>query len=140
MIFQQSKAGAFLSESGSESFDKFLNLMGDSITLQGWAGYRGGLDTKSKTIHLCRLALHFHKFKSKVLFVIFCFCHIFYLQMTLQELNPSIQCIRAMSSCSMCPPCYPTLKRTNSRWVLRCFVVLLCSVGFERGGIVSTVA
>ncbi|KAF3849304.1 hypothetical protein F7725_015801 [Dissostichus mawsoni] len=38
----------FSNEMGSESFDKFLNLLGDSITLQGWAGYRGGLDTKSK--------------------------------------------------------------------------------------------
>ncbi|GLD71623.1 GTPase-activating Rap/Ran-GAP domain-like protein 3 isoform X1 [Lates japonicus] len=34
---------------GSESFDKFLNLLGDAITLQGWAGYRGGLDTKNDT-------------------------------------------------------------------------------------------
>lgn len=42
-----------VSETGSESFDKFLNLLGDSITLQGWAGYRGGLDTKSKEAHVC---------------------------------------------------------------------------------------
>uniref|UniRef100_A0A7N8Y8F3 GTPase-activating Rap/Ran-GAP domain-like protein 3 n=1 Tax=Mastacembelus armatus TaxID=205130 RepID=A0A7N8Y8F3_9TELE len=39
----------FSNEVGSESFDKFLNLLGDSITLQGWAGYRGGLDTKNDT-------------------------------------------------------------------------------------------
>ncbi|XP_029921744.1 GTPase-activating Rap/Ran-GAP domain-like protein 3 isoform X2 [Myripristis murdjan] len=39
----------FSNESGSESFDKFLNLLGDTITLQGWAGYRGGLDTKNDT-------------------------------------------------------------------------------------------
>lgn len=39
----------FVSETGSESFDKFLGLLGDSVTLQGWAGYRGGLDTKSKS-------------------------------------------------------------------------------------------
>ncbi|XP_034094751.1 GTPase-activating Rap/Ran-GAP domain-like protein 3 isoform X2 [Gymnodraco acuticeps] len=39
----------FSNEMGSESFDKFLNLLGDSITLQGWAGYRGGLDTKNDT-------------------------------------------------------------------------------------------
>lgn len=39
---------ASLSETGSESFEKFLSLLGDSITLQGWAGYRGGLDTKSE--------------------------------------------------------------------------------------------
>lgn len=39
----------FSNETGSESFDKFLTLLGDSITLQGWAGYRGGLDTKNDT-------------------------------------------------------------------------------------------
>ncbi|XP_044031409.1 GTPase-activating Rap/Ran-GAP domain-like protein 3 isoform X2 [Siniperca chuatsi] len=39
----------FSNETGSESFDKFLSLLGDSITLQGWAGYRGGLDTKNDT-------------------------------------------------------------------------------------------
>ncbi|XP_018517885.1 GTPase-activating Rap/Ran-GAP domain-like protein 3 isoform X3 [Lates calcarifer] len=39
----------FSNETGSENFDKFLNLLGDAITLQGWAGYRGGLDTKNDT-------------------------------------------------------------------------------------------
>ncbi len=39
----------FSPESGSENFDKFQNLLGDAICLQGWAGYRGGLDTKSRT-------------------------------------------------------------------------------------------
>ncbi|XP_076014830.1 GTPase-activating Rap/Ran-GAP domain-like protein 3 isoform X2 [Genypterus blacodes] len=39
----------FSNETGSKSFDKFLNLLGDAITLQGWAGYRGGLDTKNDT-------------------------------------------------------------------------------------------
>uniref|UniRef100_H3CPX3 GTPase-activating Rap/Ran-GAP domain-like protein 3 n=1 Tax=Tetraodon nigroviridis TaxID=99883 RepID=H3CPX3_TETNG len=39
----------FSNETGSESFDKFLSLLGDSVTLQGWAGYRGGLDTKNDT-------------------------------------------------------------------------------------------
>ncbi|XP_054614184.1 GTPase-activating Rap/Ran-GAP domain-like protein 3 isoform X3 [Dunckerocampus dactyliophorus] len=39
----------FSNEMGSDSFDKFLNLLGDTITLQGWAGYRGGLDTKNDT-------------------------------------------------------------------------------------------
>ncbi|TWW66376.1 GTPase-activating Rap/Ran-GAP domain-like protein 3 [Takifugu flavidus] len=39
----------FSNETGSESFDKFLGLLGDSVTLQGWAGYRGGLDTKNDT-------------------------------------------------------------------------------------------
>ncbi|XP_028664855.1 GTPase-activating Rap/Ran-GAP domain-like protein 3 isoform X2 [Erpetoichthys calabaricus] len=39
----------FSNEVGSESFHKFLNLLGDTITLRGWAGYRGGLDTKNDT-------------------------------------------------------------------------------------------
>ncbi|XP_041706380.1 GTPase-activating Rap/Ran-GAP domain-like protein 3 isoform X2 [Coregonus clupeaformis] len=39
----------FSNETGSESFDKFLNLLGDTISLQGWVGYRGGLDTKNDT-------------------------------------------------------------------------------------------
>lgn len=42
------RAFMFVLETGSENFDKFLNLLGDTVTLQGWAGYRGGLDTKSK--------------------------------------------------------------------------------------------
>lgn len=39
----------FSNETGSEGFQKFLNLMGESITLKGWIGYRGGLDTKNDT-------------------------------------------------------------------------------------------
>ncbi|XP_076867315.1 GTPase-activating Rap/Ran-GAP domain-like protein 3 isoform X3 [Brachyhypopomus gauderio] len=39
----------FSNEMGSENFDKFLNLLGDTVCLQGWAGYRGGLDTKNDT-------------------------------------------------------------------------------------------
>uniref|UniRef100_A0AAQ4S216 GTPase-activating Rap/Ran-GAP domain-like protein 3 n=1 Tax=Gasterosteus aculeatus aculeatus TaxID=481459 RepID=A0AAQ4S216_GASAC len=39
----------FSNETGSDSFDKFLTLLGDAVTLQGWAGYRGGLDTKNDT-------------------------------------------------------------------------------------------
>ncbi|XP_062409606.1 GTPase-activating Rap/Ran-GAP domain-like protein 3 isoform X7 [Sardina pilchardus] len=39
----------FSNETGSEGFEKFLNLLGDTICLQGWAGYRGGLDTKNDT-------------------------------------------------------------------------------------------
>lgn len=42
----------FVAETGSESFDKFLGLLGDSVTLQGWVGYRGGLDTKSESSDL----------------------------------------------------------------------------------------
>ncbi|XP_027279565.1 GTPase-activating Rap/Ran-GAP domain-like protein 3 isoform X2 [Cricetulus griseus] len=39
----------FSNETGSEAFQKFLNLLGDTITLKGWTGYRGGLDTKNNT-------------------------------------------------------------------------------------------
>ncbi|XP_006834847.1 PREDICTED: GTPase-activating Rap/Ran-GAP domain-like protein 3 isoform X2 [Chrysochloris asiatica] len=39
----------FSNEIGSEAFQKFLNLLGDTITLKGWTGYRGGLDTKNDT-------------------------------------------------------------------------------------------
>ncbi|XP_069762255.1 GTPase-activating Rap/Ran-GAP domain-like protein 3 isoform X1 [Narcine bancroftii] len=39
----------FSNETGSEGFQKFLNLMGETITLKGWIGYRGGLDTKNDT-------------------------------------------------------------------------------------------
>uniref|UniRef100_A0A0S7EHT6 GARL3 n=1 Tax=Poeciliopsis prolifica TaxID=188132 RepID=A0A0S7EHT6_9TELE len=42
----------FVLETGSENFDKFLNLLGDTVALQGWAGYRGGLDTKNDTTGL----------------------------------------------------------------------------------------
>uniref|UniRef100_K7FA58 GTPase-activating Rap/Ran-GAP domain-like protein 3 n=1 Tax=Pelodiscus sinensis TaxID=13735 RepID=K7FA58_PELSI len=39
----------FSNEMGSDSFQRFLNLLGDTITLKGWTGYRGGLDTKNDT-------------------------------------------------------------------------------------------
>ncbi|XP_075041790.1 GTPase-activating Rap/Ran-GAP domain-like protein 3 isoform X2 [Mixophyes fleayi] len=39
----------FSNEAGSESFQKLLNLLGDTITLKSWVGYRGGLDTKNDT-------------------------------------------------------------------------------------------
>ncbi|KAM4664720.1 GTPase-activating Rap/Ran-GAP domain-like protein 3 [Discoglossus pictus] len=39
----------FSNEAGSESFQKLLNLLGDTITLKSWIGYRGGLDTKNDT-------------------------------------------------------------------------------------------
>uniref|UniRef100_A0A8D2IXC9 GTPase-activating Rap/Ran-GAP domain-like protein 3 n=1 Tax=Varanus komodoensis TaxID=61221 RepID=A0A8D2IXC9_VARKO len=39
----------FSNETGSESFQKLLALLGDTITLKGWTGYRGGLDTKNDT-------------------------------------------------------------------------------------------
>lgn len=97
---------AFLSETGSESFEKFLSLLGDSITLQGWAGYRGGLDTKSKRPHTCT--------SSPPLLFLLTPC-LFDLQTTQQGSSQFTPCIRATSSCSTCPPCCPTPKRTNSR-------------------------
>ncbi|KAL8174797.1 UNVERIFIED_CONTAM: GTPase-activating Rap/Ran-GAP domain-like protein 3, partial [Gekko kuhli] len=39
----------FSNEMGSESFERLLSLLGDTITLKGWTGYRGGLDTKNDT-------------------------------------------------------------------------------------------
>nr|XP_044634663.1 GTPase-activating Rap/Ran-GAP domain-like protein 3 isoform X6 [Equus asinus] len=39
----------FSNEIGSDAFQKFLNLLGDTVTLKGWTGYRGGLDTKNDT-------------------------------------------------------------------------------------------
>lgn len=36
-------------------------------------------------------------------------------QTTQQGSSPFTRCIRATSSCSTCPPCCPTPKRTNSR-------------------------
>ncbi|XP_068938802.1 GTPase-activating Rap/Ran-GAP domain-like protein 3 isoform X1 [Petaurus breviceps papuanus] len=42
----------FSNETGSEAFQKLVNLLGDTITLKGWTGYRGGLDTKNDTTGL----------------------------------------------------------------------------------------
>ncbi|KAH0615511.1 hypothetical protein JD844_004861 [Phrynosoma platyrhinos] len=45
----------FSNETGSESFQRLLNLLGDTITLKGWTGYRGGLDTKNDTTGICSM-------------------------------------------------------------------------------------
>ncbi|XP_056360956.1 GTPase-activating Rap/Ran-GAP domain-like protein 3 isoform X2 [Oenanthe melanoleuca] len=45
----------FSNETGSESFQRFLHLLGDTITLKGWSGYRGGLDTKNDTTGTCSI-------------------------------------------------------------------------------------
>ncbi|KAM6337450.1 GTPase-activating Rap/Ran-GAP domain-like protein 3 isoform 2-T2 [Alca torda] len=45
----------FSNEIGSESFQRFLHLLGDTITLKGWTGYRGGLDTKNDTTGTCSI-------------------------------------------------------------------------------------
>lgn len=50
---------------------------------------------------------------------------LFDLQTTQQGSSPFTQCIRATSSCSTCPPCCPTQKRTNSRCTHLCLVVYL---------------
>ncbi|XP_025019147.1 GTPase-activating Rap/Ran-GAP domain-like protein 3 isoform X3 [Python bivittatus] len=42
----------FSNETGSESFQRLLSLLGDTVTLKGWTGYRGGLDTKNDTTGL----------------------------------------------------------------------------------------
>lgn len=33
----------------SEQFEDFLNFLGERVKLQGWTGYRGGLDVKNNT-------------------------------------------------------------------------------------------
>ncbi|XP_064891371.1 GTPase-activating Rap/Ran-GAP domain-like protein 3 isoform X9 [Columba livia] len=45
----------FSNETGSESFQRFLHLLGDTIILKGWTGYRGGLDTKNDTTGTCSI-------------------------------------------------------------------------------------
>ncbi|NXF05879.1 GARL3 protein, partial [Smithornis capensis] len=45
----------FSNETGSESFQRFLHLLGDTVTLKGWTGYRGGLDTKNDTTGTCSI-------------------------------------------------------------------------------------
>jgi len=36
-------------QTGSEAFQEFLSILGDRVTLQGFKGYNGGLDTTSTT-------------------------------------------------------------------------------------------
>ena len=36
----------FALEHGSPEFNEFVESLGERITLQGWKGYRGGLDCK----------------------------------------------------------------------------------------------
>ena len=36
-----------VSEFGSPAFDEFLDCIGQRVSLQGFTGYRGGLDCKS---------------------------------------------------------------------------------------------
>lgn len=39
-----------MSVQGSQEFDEFAEFLGTKIRLEGWEGFRGGLDTKG--IHL----------------------------------------------------------------------------------------
>ena len=43
---QQDEEEIFGNEHGSEEFEKFLRLLGDVITLEGWEGFKGDLDVK----------------------------------------------------------------------------------------------
>ncbi|XP_053138018.1 GTPase-activating Rap/Ran-GAP domain-like protein 3 isoform X3 [Hemicordylus capensis] len=45
----------FSNEMGSDSFQRLLSLLGDNVTLKGWTGYRGGLDTRNDTTGLCSI-------------------------------------------------------------------------------------
>lgn len=38
----------YFTETGSPTFDEFLELLGQKIRLRGWDNYRGGLDVKGK--------------------------------------------------------------------------------------------
>ena len=37
-----------ITERGSKGFQTFLDMLGDTVELKGWSGFRGGLDVKSK--------------------------------------------------------------------------------------------
>jgi len=39
----------FDNEHGSPEFNEFMEIIGDKITLQGWSGYRGGLDVQNNS-------------------------------------------------------------------------------------------
>lgn len=43
---QSTEEEIFGNEHGSEEFEKFLRLLGDVITLEGWEGFKGDLDVK----------------------------------------------------------------------------------------------
>jgi len=41
-----------IAEFSSPEFDQFLDLLGDKIDLLGWEQFKGGLDTKSRSLHI----------------------------------------------------------------------------------------
>jgi len=46
---QSEEEDMFANVTTSPEYDEFLEFLGDKIVLQGWEGYRGGLDVKSNT-------------------------------------------------------------------------------------------
>merc|ERR1712137_1067632 len=50
-------------EKGSPEFEQFLDFLGDRITLKGWTGFRGGLDTNSDTTGTHALHAFFRDFE-----------------------------------------------------------------------------
>ena len=43
-------------EDGNEDFDRFISLLGDRVSLQGWDKFKAGLDVKCKFV-TCPLSL-----------------------------------------------------------------------------------
>ena len=54
-------------EHGSPGFDRFLALLGDRITLKGWAKFRGGMDVVNDTKGRESVYTHFES-KFEVMF------------------------------------------------------------------------
>ena len=46
--FQREYARPFLTEEATQSFDNFVDLLGERIALKGWEKFKGGLDVKSR--------------------------------------------------------------------------------------------
>jgi hypothetical protein len=44
----QTKEEEWFSNEHSESFERFLNIIGEKVELKGYQGWAAGLDTKSK--------------------------------------------------------------------------------------------
>lgn len=101
------RRGARASISSSICWATPLRCRDGQVTVEGWTPrVRQRTSAESGCINTVFIWIYHYHSSSFV-----------YLQMTQQELNPSTQCIRATSSCSTCPPCCPTRKTTNSRWV-----------------------
>ena len=46
MFLVNSSSKTCITENGSEEFDKFLEILGEKVQLNGFAGFAAGLDTK----------------------------------------------------------------------------------------------